>query len=444
MAGTAWSGNFANPSAAANDNFKIKYGKLADKVFNAGNPITMQIAVKQDFVGKSLVEDNPLGFSGSVGSRVLPLSNVGQYVNSILISKKNYATVLVDRESMKASSTSEGAFFKYMDRPVKDALESFDRNKSRQFFGDGSGILGYGSAGAANVTGLGTTASPYIVTFSIANFNESNFEERDNVQVVTGIASLVTGDGGTAEGGDTVTNLLEVVAINPSARTVSLVGVSAALAALVAGPLPLGAAAAICMQRSYMGDLTGLRLVSKLSVAFDAGTAGLSLYNIPMQRRWRMYVKDAAAGALTKAILNDVAVTVEKRTGKTINCIATSYLQFQKLLDLSEDQKRYTTVGPANASFKKAVYGFEAVEYMTSTGPVPVIPDRMIQNDEIWFLNKNYIEYRLRPGGAEWATEDGTTFLRVTDNDQYEARYAMYGECFISPTFHGHLKNLAL
>jgi len=437
MAGTAWS------IASANDSFKIKYGKLADKVFNAGNPITMQIKVSQDFVGKSLVEDNPLGFSGSVGSRVLPISNVASYVNSILSPKKNYATVLVDRESMKASSTSEGAFFKFMDRPVKDAMESFDRNKSRQFFGDGSGILGYGSASAADVTGNGSTATPYLVNFTAANFNESNFEEKDFVQVITGITSLVTGAGGTAEGGDAITNLLEVVGVNPSTRVISLVGVSAALAALVTSTDPLGAAAAICMQRSYQGDFTGLRLVSKLSVAFDAGTAG-TLYSIPLQRRWRMYVKDAAAGALTKSLLNDMAVTIEKRTGKTITMIAASYTQFQKLLDLSEEQKRYTVVAPANTAFKKANYGFEAVEYMTSTGAVPVINDRMIQNDELWFLNKNYIEYRLRPGGAEWFTEDGTTFLRVTDADQYEARYGMYGECQISPTYHGHLKNLAV
>jgi hypothetical protein len=435
--------NIAWSIASANDSFKIKYGKLADKVFNAGNPITMQISVKTDFVGKSLVEDNPLGFSGSVGSRILPKSNVASYVNSILLPKKNYATVVVDRESMKASSTSEGAFFKFMDRPTKDALESFDRNKSRQFFGDGSGILGYGAAGQPNVTGAGSVGSPFVVTFSVANFNEANFEEKDYVQVITGITSLITGGGGTAEGGDTETNLLEVVAISPSARTVSLVGTSPALTAL-SGVGPLGAAAAIAMQRSYSGDFTGLRLVSKLSAAFDAGTAGLTLYNIPMQRRWRMYVKDAAAAALTKPLLNDMAVTIESRTGKTITMLATSYLQFTKLLDLSEDQKRYTMVAPANTAFKKANYGFEAVEYMTSTGPVPVIPDRMIQKDEIWFLNKNYIEYRLRPGGAEWFTEDGTTFLRVTDEDSYEARYGMYGDLQISPNYHGHLKNLAL
>ena len=47
--------------------FKIKYGKLADRVFNAGNPILMQIESVEDFVGSQITDENPLGFSGSVG-----------------------------------------------------------------------------------------------------------------------------------------------------------------------------------------------------------------------------------------------------------------------------------------------------------------------------------------------------------------------------------------
>jgi hypothetical protein len=446
MSGTAWS------IANANDSFKIKYGKLADKVFNAGNPVTMQLQVKKDFVGKSLVEENPLGFSGSVGSRVLPKSNVGNYVNSTLTSKKLYATVIVDRESMKASSTNEGAFFNFMDKPVKDAMDSFDRNRSRMLYGDGSGILALGAAGATaatDVTGAGTSGNPYIVPISVAQWNEANWEEKDYVQMVTGITSTITGAGGTAEGGDAETNLLEVVLVNTTDKKISLVGTSAVLAGYVAagvavaGTGEMPANAGICMQRSYQGDFTGLRLISKASEAFDSAGTITSLYGIPTQRRWRMFVKDAAAGALTKPLLNEMAITIEKRCGKTVNIIVPSYKQFQKMLDLSEDQKRYTTVAPSAANFKKAIYGFEAVEYMTTTGPIPVVPDRMVKEDEIFFLNKNYIEYRLRPGGAEWATEDGTTFLRVTNEDQYEARYCCYGELFISPSYQGHLKNLA-
>lgn len=427
--------------AEQSDRFKIKYGKLAEKAYNAANPINMQVKTVEDFTGKQLIDDNPLGYSGSVGSGVLPKANHGNYANSILTSKKIYARVVVDRESMKASSTSEGAFFKFMDKPVKDALESFDRNRSRMFFGDGTGILGYGDAAAADVTGLGTEVSPYIVTFSASKFHEANFEEKDYVQVVTGV-NATTGLGGTAEGGTTDTNLLEIIEVLPTQRQVKLVGTSAILAARVVATDPLGATDAICMQKSYLTDFTGLRLGSRLSEAFDAGTAGLTLFGIPLQRRWRMLVVDNGGAALTKAKLNQMAIGIEKRCGKAITMIAPSYEQFTKMLDLSEDQKRYTVVKPANKAY--ANYGFEAVEYMTTTGPVPVIPDRMIKADEIWFLNKNQMEYRLRPGGAAWAQEDGSVFMRLADQDMYEARYACYGEFQYIPNFHGHLKNLSV
>jgi hypothetical protein len=447
MAGETWS------LSTLSDSFKIKYGKLADKVYNAGNPVTMQVSTKNDFVGKQMIDDNPLGFSGSVGSRIMPKSNVGNYANSVLTSKKIYATVVVDRESMKASSTSEGAFFKFMDKPVKDAMDSFDRNRSRMFYNDGSGILAYGAAGATAATdvlstNLASATATYTIPFVAANFNEANFEEKDFVQVVTGITNLVTGSGGSAEGGDTETNLLEVVEVDAAGLKIKVTGTSALLQGFAqagnttpgTGELP--ANAAIVMQRSYEGDLTGLRLISKASVAFDAGTTGLSLYGIPLQRRWRMFVKNAS-GALTKSLINQVAIGVEKRCGKAVTMLVPSYEQFAKMLDLSEDQKRYTTVMPSAKGFQKAIFGFEAVEYLTTTGPVPVIPDRFVKPDEIWFLNKNYIEYRLRPEGAKWADEDGTVFLR-TGNDSYEATYAAYGECFISPPFQGHLTGLTV
>ncbi len=422
--------------------FKIKYGKLADRVFNAGNPILMQIESVEDFVGSQITDENPLGFSGSVGSRKLPKAGVGNYKNSTIFSKKLYARVLVDRESMKASSTSEGAFFKFMDKPVKDTMESFDRNRSRMFFNDGSGVLGKGNAAAADVTGNGSEATPYLVNFVAAEFFESNWEERDYVQVVSGITDAVTNGGGAAEGGDTETNLLEVVSVDPIARTIGLVGTSAVLAALVVATNPLPADGAIVMQRSYMGDMTGLRLLSKASIAHDAGTT-VNIYGIPTFRRWKMFTKNAAGGAISSALCNEVAIGVEAKTGKTVNLIGTSYTQFGKFLDLSENQKRYMTVSPANPAYNKTQFGFKAVEYMTSTGPVAVIPDRMIRKDEVWFLNKNYIQFRLRPGGAEWFTEDGTTFLRVAGDDEYEARYGTYGDCMISPSYQGHLYGLA-
>lgn len=416
--------------------FKHKYGKQSDATFNASNPVLGRIKKNELFTGDSYIVNNPMSFSGGVGNTVLPKTNVGKYENATLLSKQAYAMLNVSREAIKAASDDAGAFVRLTKEPTKKALESFMRNWSRQLFGDGSGVLGKGDAAAAVVTGAGSDANPYVVNFTAAKFHDANFEERDYVQFVSGLASDNTG-------GAVEDDLLEILEVNPTTRNVFLKGTSAGLAALVAGGLPLAATMGLVMQGSYLGDFTGLRKVSLLSELYDLGTAGLTLYGVPLQRRWKMFVKDNAAAALGKPVLDTMMLTVDRRSGKTPNLIVAGYTQFQKLLALSEDQKRYTLM-PRDKKFANAQFAWEAVEYMSIKGAVPVVVDRMVHDDELFFLNDDFIEGYFRPGMAQWADEDGAIFSRIPGKDSYEARYCLYGEIFITPPFHAHLKNLAL
>jgi hypothetical protein len=418
--------------------FKHRYGKQSDATFNASNPVLSRIKKNELFTGDSYIINNPMSFSGGVGNGVLPKSNTGKYENATILSKQAYAMITVSREALKAASNDEGAFVRMTKEPTKKGLESFMRNYSRQLFGDGSGILGRGfGAGPAVVTGNGSVATPFVCQFDVSQFHDAYFEERDYVQYVSGLATYPDNSGGAVEG-----DLLEIVEVNPTTKTVYLVGTSAGLTALVAAVLPLPAAAGLCMQNSYGIDFTGLRAISNKTVVFDAGGGG-SLYGVNIQRRWKMYVVNAAAAALTKVMLNDVMLTIDRRSGKTPNLIVTGYTQFAKLLNLSEDQKRYNLM-PRDSKFAKEQFAFEAIEYMSTSGPVPVVVDRMAKDNEIWFLNDDFIEGYFRPGMAQWADEDGAIFSRIPGKDSYEARYCLYGEIFITPPFHGHLTGLAL
>lgn len=237
--------------------FKRKFWKMSDAVFNASNVVYSRINKNSDFVGKDMFVSNPMSFSGGVGSGSLPTPNVGKYEGSIINSKKVYATCSVDRESIKASEQSEGAFVKAMAETVKKTLESFMRNMSRMLFNDGSGILckGAGAAASAAVTGNGSVGTPYVVTLTAATFFDANLEERDLVQVVTGMpASASDTSGGAME-----VTTLEIVAVDVNLFTVSLVGTSAALAGYVAGPTKFPTTAGLAMQGSYLNDIMGLR-----------------------------------------------------------------------------------------------------------------------------------------------------------------------------------------
>jgi len=333
--------------------FKRKFWKMSDAVFNASNVTWSRINKNSDFVGKDMFVSNPLSFSGGVGSGALPTANVGKYEGSIINAKRIYAVAQVEREAIKASETSEGAFVKAMQETVKKTLESFMRNCSRQLFSDGSGVLAKGAGGiTADVTGAGTTGSPYVIVLTAATFFDANLEERDLVQIGTGAAA--DNSGAAIE-----TTYLEIVGVNTSTYTVSLVGVSARLAALVVGTSPFDTTDIIVMQNSYQNDLTGLRGISAASIA-GAGT----LYNVPVQRRWSMDFKDASNAAITVDLINERMLQIERKSGKVPNLIVCGFKQFQKLLALHENQKRYN-LSPKDSKYA-GQFSFDGLQFMST------------------------------------------------------------------------------
>jgi hypothetical protein len=118
-----------------------------------------------------------------------------------------------------------------------------------------------------------------------------------------------------------------------------------------------------------------------------------------------------------------------------------SYHQYTKFLNLLEDQKTYNL--PARDSKFKGQVSFSAIQYMSSDGPIPVLPSRFMDSDKVYALNDKHIELHCRPGGFEWFDEDGTVFLRET-TDSYEARYGGYAELFVNPYFQGECHSLAV
>lgn len=406
--------------------FKINYYKKSENMYNSENVLQGRIRKRFDFTGKQRFVATPLSFSGGVGAAKLPVSNAGNYEGAIITAKRVYATCQIERESMKASANDAGSFVRATAETVKKTVESYMRNSSRILFGDGSGILGVGTGASVNVSGNGSVGTPYLVTFAAAAFKEANWEEKDFVQMVDITAGLYLG---TAEGGVAVTNLLEVVAVAPASYAVSLVGTSTRLAALT-GAGPITGNDAIAMQRSYMGEPAGLKL---LEGGIDP------IYSIAKQRRWEAFVEAAAGKGVTTDLMNKVMLTVEKRFGKAPKMVMASYAQFQNILALLEDQKVYNL---PNRNIKGSL-SFQGVEFMSTRGPIGLFVDRFCDDDKIYFLNDDYIECHHRPGFG-WFDDDGTVFLRENDEDSYGARYGGYYENYITPTAHGLLSGLAV
>lgn len=419
----------ANYSVAEQTGLFLTYFKnRSANMYNSANVLEGRIKKDNSFVGKQMNIETQLSFAGGYGAALLPQGNPSVVEQAVITAKKHYSRVFVDREGLKAASSSKGAFQTYLAFPIKKTVEDFVRNMSRVMFGDGSAVLGRGD-GVTNVTGAGTPANPYIVTLRASDWNVANFEEKSIVQVVTG---LNAGDnlGGAAEGGTSTTNLLTIFEVVPASRQIKLVGTSAVLAAYVGGPAAMATTDGLVPQRSYLQEAQGLK-------GALMATSG-SLYGINVKRRWQATQINAGSAGVVVDMLNEVMLKVEQSFGDSPNMIICNYNQYRKILAQLEDQKRYNL---PNKNLKGHL-GFSGIEYMGTSGSVGIFVDRFCDEDKIYFLNDKHIIRYARPGGAEWHN-DGQIFLRTADEDVLEARYGTYMENFITPTAHGVLYNLA-
>lgn len=415
--------------AEINANFKPTFDSRSKNMYSDKDPLEGQIKKKYTFSGSDKKIETHLSFAGGFGARKLPKANNSKMENQVITAKKVYQRALVDREGLKAASNSQGSYQQYLKMPIKKAVENYRNQSGRITFGDGSGILGRGDAATA-VTGLGTEASPYIVTISAASWNDAAWEEKSFVQYVSGLAA--DNSGGAVEGGvDALTNILEVVLVDVVAKKVHLTGVSPALAALVAGPASLPATSGFAHQRSYGGEPTGLESVLM-------ATTG-QLYGIDVQRRWKATQIDAGGSGLLVDMLNEGMLKTDHTFGESPNMIVCRFNQYQKLLAQLEDKK---TIKIENKNVKGHL-GFEGIEYVSSTGKkCSIVTNRHAKFDKVYMLNTDYIERLHRPDFG-WFDEDGTVFLRSQDEDEYEARYGGYWEHVMVPTAHAVIYNLA-
>lgn len=390
--------------------FKVKYGKLSDNVYNSANILQAKIKKSYDFSGKELRRPVPTGFSGGVGSGTLPTGNLASYEDAVLTAKKVYAVCEIDRETIKAASSDEGAFIKETKHVVQKTVESYVRNSSRILWGNGDGSLGVSSAANAG----GTAAAPTIA-ITAASWKEANFEENDYVNI------------GSTNNAYAVGNVWEITGIDATTRVLTLARISGAV------DLTADAAAkTVYMQNSKDNDPHGLKNIC------DATTG--TLYGINVGRRWQATQQAAGGAGITVDRMNRLLLDVERKSGKVPDLMVTSYTQFRKILNMLEDQKQYV-VEPRSSDLKGKL-SFKGVEFMSSAGAIGIFADRFCEDDRLYALNSNYIESVHRPGFG-WFDDDGTVFLRSATEDSYGARYGGYYQNYIVPTFQGVMTGLA-
>lgn len=387
----------------SSNKFKTVYGKLSENAFNSDNLLAARIKKNFKFVGKEKKIDVPTSFAGGVGSRLLPTANPTGSALATITAKKVYSVCEIEREAMKASSSDEGAFIDMTKNAVKNAVDSYNRNASRILFGSGDGKLGTTSGSSS-----GTAADP-VITIIASSWNEAHWEEKDYVNV------------------NSLASVFEIVSVVASTRVVTLTRISGSddLTALGAGTH------SVYMQNSKDSDPQGLRGVLSATSS--------TKYGVTIARRWQAYQALATGVGVSSDFLNMMMLGVHKQCGKSPNLIVTSYNQYKRILNFNEDFKQYN-IDPRVKELKGKI-SFSGIEFLSVTGkPVGIFYDRFAQDDEIFFLNDDFIEAFHRPSFG-WFDEDGTVFMRTTE-DAYNARYGGYYENYIPPSFHGYASGM--
>lgn len=404
--------NFNITSASAL--FKTKYVRLSRDMFNSSNVTSAKIKRNDSFVGDQALIAVPTSFGGGVGSSILPRGNPAAYQKMLITAKRTYAVIELDREAIKAADNDEGAFVRATKEQVKRGVQSWQRNFSRILFNDSVTANGNGRLGTFSGNQALVSADIYDVTVEATTWKLANWEPKDYVNV------------------NSSTALFEITAVTPATRVVRLQqidGPTLNLSTIGAGTH------SVYMQNSKDGDPTGLRGI----LLATTGT----VFNIPIGYRWQASSQLTALGVgITPDLLNQQTLDIKYAFGETPDMMVTSFVQYRKLLNQLEDQKRYMMV-ESRYSGPRGKFSFQALEFMADTGPIPVVAERFVEDDTFYTLNSDFIEVHARPD-AGWVDDDinGSIFLRSPQTDTFQARYAVYYENAITPTAHGIMTGL--
>jgi hypothetical protein len=301
----------------------------------------------------------------------------------------------------EAADSDEEAFAEAVLKEVEGAKKRLRKDMNRQFFGIGTGVLGFAAAAvASNVTSFTVASAQYFrknmvidaqsngVELSVSHNRITNVDKVNNIIYLTNSlgVSLITTDIISKEN----------VRSNMSSDGKEMMGLD-----------------------GIVDDSTQLTTFQSLSAA--------SLYE------WRGVVIQASGANLTSDLMQRLLDDVGTLGGQDPDTLITHKLQRRKYLDLVVPEKRFQDL-KLDAGFQKL--SFNGIELWL---------DVDCQRDHVFAISKNRI-YRFEVSPLAMGGLDGSdTWLRATNFDQFQAYWKYYGNFGTDKrNAHGKLTGLAV
>jgi hypothetical protein len=366
------------------------------------------------FVGNRLEMAQLVDWGGGQSSGSLPSSSTA-YINRPFITAKSvYATSVIDSQSMKAArraGSNLGAFMDATELSILTMKRAFADQVARQFFGDGTGVLGV----INTVTAIGP--GQYQLLITNLSWLQAPWMLNDLLNIDVGTDMFL------------VTNIdLTNQIITVSRQT----GVQVPLAGQN-----------IYKQKSRNNEMFGLKGV--------CDTVTGSLYGVPVGYRWGAQRLDAAGQTLSVKLMRELD---QQMRFWARGDLPTDYIMSAtqlRLFEDGEDAKSIIYIQPEVSPERQSGSQVAAVKINGRTVRIHWSP--YCQEDRFYAINRNKVHMYIRPDTAEGNDpggfiENGDSIffpLQVsgTPLDSYGIFYATYAEFYINPTFTGVITGLA-
>lgn len=367
------------------------------------------------FVGNRLEMAQLVDWGGGQSSGSLPSSSTAYINRPFIYAKSVYATSVIDSQSMKAArraGTNIGAFMDATELSILTMKRAFADQVARQFFGDGTGVLG--TINTVTSTGPGQ----YELNITNASWLQAPWMLNDLLNIDVGTDLFL------------VTNI-------------DLPGQNIYVSRQTGVQVPI-AGQNIYKQKSRNNEMSGLAYVCN-------ATSGQSLYGVPVGYRWGAQLLQANGQTLSVKLMRQLD---QQMRFWARGDLPTDYVMSAtqlRLFEDGEDAKSIIYVQPEVSPERQAGSQVAAVKINGRTVRLhwsPYCPE-----DTMYAINRNKVHMYIRPDTAEGSDpggfiENGDSIffpLQVsgTPLDSYGIFYATYAEFYINPTFTGKIYGLA-
>lgn len=411
---------------AVNAVLKLLYKKGVPNLSYNKQALLQKIPVVQDFTGEkkvlALQTTNPQGFGSDFDRAYAHKDSAEVYKRFELFRVQHYGFAQVSGEVMR-TAVDPGSLVNVWRNRTESVVRGMQNSAGRLLYGAGTGLIG-------TVSAAGTAAT----TITLANSADiANFEEGMYITLYSAnsfAAQYIDLSNGTLNTSFTSGNMVRKV----TAVTRDLASGAATLTIDAAATWPSGAIivrdgdgiAPDGLATSYD---TNARSMAGIKQWISGSLIGSQPYGNTLFGLNRSSDKVRIGGTVVNAAgMNMVEALQTLESNILFQGMGYPTAIAANTLDIANLKKSaLSDVIRIPATDPKQNLNFQSVVFVGQNGPIPFVEDPFCPRGEAYMLNLPTWSLSTAPGGmfqlVDW---DGVNFLRLTDSDNYQARFASY------------------